>query len=225
MSLVELICPKCGLGLDPRPAQCIHACRSCGSSWEAVPARGLVAVRRTIVRPRIAPPRGASVILFPIWCIKVHCEKLPEVGHRMAAEIRVPATGLARMPLLVKSARRLTRAASPRTDWSGIDALVDPAEIDAETAFAVAESVALRHVPGWPEETEVETITIPLGGAALMDWPCAVEGTDLVELVGGLSLPLALVENIRPREQRAALAPAILGLDLPREHTPTRTGS
>ena len=225
MSLVELICPKCGRGLDPRPGQCIHACRDCGSSWEAVPSRGLIPVPRSIVRPCIAPPRGASVILFPIWCVKVHREKLPEVEDRMAGEIRVPATGIARMALLVASARRLTRAASPRTDWSGIDALVDPAEIDAETAFAVAESVALRHIPGWPKEQDVESTTIPLGGAALMDWPCAVEGSDLVELVGGLSLPVALVENIRPRDQHATLAAAILGLNLPPEYTPTRSGS
>ena len=225
MSLVELICPKCGLGLDPRPGQRIHACRECGSSWEAVPGRGLIPVPRAVVRPCIAPSRGASVILFPIWCVKVHCEKLPEVEDRMAAEIRVPATGIARMPLLVASARRLTRAASPRTDWSGIDTLVDPAEIDAETAFAVAESVALRHVPGWPNEQEVESTVIPLGGAVLVDWPCAVEGSDLIELVGGLSLPAALVENIRPRDQHAGLAAAILGLNLPGEYTPTRTGS
>jgi len=155
----------------------------------------------------------------------VHREKLPEIFERMAEEIRVPATGIARMPLLVSSARLLTRAASPRTDWSGIEALVDPAEIDAETAFAVAESVALRHVPGWPTEQEVESISIPLGGAILVDWPCAVEGSDLVDLVGGLSLPVALLENMSPREQQVTLAGAILGLNLPREYTPTRAGS
>jgi hypothetical protein len=225
MSLVELLCPKCGCGLDPRPGQCIHACRDCGSSWEAIPSHGLVPVPRGLVRPRIAPSPDTSLILLPVWCIKVHREKLPDVADRMAEEIRVPATGLARLPLLVGSARRLTRAASTRADWSGIEALVDPAEIDAETAFAVAESVALRHVPGWPKEQDVESVSIPLGGANLVDWPCAVEGSDLVELVGGLSLPVALVENMRPREQQATLAGAILGMNLPREYTPTQAGS
>ena len=225
MSLVELLCPKCGRGLDPRPGQCIHACRDCGSSWEAVPSHGLIPVPRGLVRPCIAPSRGSSLILLPVWCIKVHREKLPEVSDRMAEEIRIPATGIARMSLLVSAARRLTRAASPRTDWSGIDPLVDPAEIDAETAFAVAESVALRHVPGWPKEQEVESISIPLGSAILVDWPCSVEGSDLVELLGGLSLPVALVENMSPREQQASLAGAILGLNLPREYTPTQAGS
>lgn len=225
MSLVELLCPTCGRGLGPRPGQVIHACRECGASWEAVEGHGLVPVRREIVRPRIAPPSGASLILMPVWCITVHREQLPEVADRMTGEIRVPATGVSRMPLLVASARRLTRAASPREVLEGVDALVDPAEVDAETAFAVAEAVALRHVAGWPQERDVESVRIPLGGALLVDWPCVVEGADLVELVGGLSIPAALGENIGPRDQRSVLGPAFLGLDLPDRYTPSGVNS
>ncbi len=225
MSLVELICPRCGKGLAPRQGQVIHACASCGASCEAVAGQGLIPVVRQIVRPRIAPRSDASLVLMPVWCITVHRESLGEVADRMAAEIRVPATGIARMPLLVATARRLTSAAAPREVWDGVEAIVDPAEIDAETAFAIAESVALRHVTGWPRERDLESVQIPLGGAQLLDWPCAVEGTDLVELVGGLSMPAALGENIGPRDQRAALASSIKGLNLPGKFTPTHASS
>lgn len=225
MSLVELICPACARSLSPGPGQRIHACRDCGRSWEAVAGRGLLAVERALIRPRIAPSTEAPLHLVPVWCIAVHREELGEVARRMAAEIRVPATGIARLPLLVECARRLTRAAAPWEPWPDLQVVADPAEIDAETAFAIAEAVALRHVPGWPRDAEVESVRIPLGGARLVDWPCAVEGSDLVELVGGLSLSRALVEQVEPRDQRAALGPAIAALNLPREFTPTRSGS
>ena len=224
MSLVELLCPRCARGMAPRTGQLIHACPNCHSSWEAVSGQGLIPVARSIVRPRIAPVAGSKLALVPVWCVAVHREEMGDVADRMAAEIRIPANGIARMPLLVAAARRLTRAAAPREDWEGIEAPVDPAEMDAETAFAIAESVALRHVDGWPSESEVETVEIPLGSARLVDWPCAQAGAELVELVGGLSLSPGLVENMGSQDQRGALGSAIGGLNLPREYTPTGSG-
>lgn len=223
MSLIELICPTCGHGLAPRAGQIIHACKDCHASWEAIAGRGLLPVARQIVRPRIAPPRGAQVVLVPVWCVALHRESLPEVADRMPAEIRVPATGIDRMPLLVECARRLTRAAAPREVWEGMEAPVDSAEIDAATAFAIAESVALRHVPGWPSDDQVASTAIPLGSAQLVDWPCATEGPDLVELVGGLSMP-AITDGV-PSAARSALTSAIVGLALPEEFVPTRANS
>ena len=225
MSLVELLCPRCGHGMPPKPGQSIHACPSCSASWEAVSGKGLIPVPRLLVKPRIAPPEGSRLVLLPVWCVTVHREQMGEVADRMAAEIRVPANGIARMPVLVQAARRLTRAAAPREDWAGVEPPVDPAEMDVETAFAVAESVALRHVSGWPAEHEVETVRIPLGGARLVDWPCAEIRGELFELVGGLALSTGLTENMGSTDQQRSLASSIDGLNLPREYVPTRASS
>jgi hypothetical protein len=224
MSLVELLCPRCGRGLDPRPRQRVHACAECHGSWEAVSGQGLVPVPRSIVRPKIAPPWDARLVLLPVWCVTVHRERLGKISDRMAGEIRIPANGIARMPLLVAAARRMTRDASPCEDWTAMEAPVDPAEMDAETAFAVAEAVALRHVDGWPSQNEVESVQIPLGSARLVDWPCANVGAELVELVGGLSLPEALVQNIGSRDQRSALGAEIARLDHTSDFVRSRTG-
>ena len=161
----------------------------------------------------------------PLWCVAVHREQMGDVSERMADEIRIPANGIARMPVLVAAARRLTRAAAPREEWPGIDPPVDPAEMDVETAFAIAESVALRHVNGWPAEHEVESVHIPLGGARLVDWPCAELRGELLELVGGLALSAGLNDSMGSRDQQAPLATAIRGLNLPREYVPTRASS
>lgn len=225
MSLVELLCPRCGQGMPPRPGESIHACPACSASWEAVAGQGLIPVPRLLIRPRMAPPEGGRLVLMPVWCVAVHRAEMGEVADRMAAEIRIPANGIARMPLLMAAARRLTRAAAPREEWTGMEAPLDPAEMDVETAFAIAESVALRHVSGWPAEHEVESVRIPLGGARLVDWPCIELRGELVELVGGLALSSGLNDNMGSRDQQAALASAIQGLNLPRDYVPTRASS
>lgn len=225
MSLVELICPDCAASMPPRPGQAIHACASCGASWEAVAGHGLARVPRQLACPNVAPGARGTLHLLPVWCVAVHRDRLPGVGERMAAEIRVPATGIGRLALLVESARRLTRAAAPVREWTGVEAVGEGAEIDAETAFAVAEAVALRHVPGWPADEAVETVELPLGGARLVDWPCVAEGSELVELVGGLALPGALFGAGAPRDQRPVLGPALAALGIRPESTPTRSGS
>ena len=225
MSLMELVCPRCSRGLQPRSGQRIHACSNCGSSWEPVFGSGLVPVARELVRPCFRPEAGARLILLPVWCITVRTDALPMVADRMAPEIRVPANGVRRLPLLVEVARRLTRAGTVREAWSGVGYESESAEMDVETAFAVAESVALRHVPGWPRADDVDKVEIPLGSARLVDWPCTEVGTDLVELVGGLSIAPALVEDASPRDQQGPLAGPIAALELPSGEVLTRARS
>jgi hypothetical protein len=208
--------------MPPKAGQSIHACPACSASWEAVSGKGLIPVPRLLVKPRMAPPRGARLVLVPVWCVTVHRHEMGEVADRMADEIRIPANGIARLPVLIEAARRLTRAAAPREDWTGVEPPVDPAEMDVETAFAVAEAVALRHVSGWPAEHEVETVRIPLGGARLVDWPCAGHHGEIIELVGGLAFSTGITENMGSRDQQASLAAAIHGLNLPTEYVPTR---
>ena len=79
---------------------------------------------------------------------------------------------------------------------------------------------------GGPKDVlhEVESVQIPLGSARLVDWPCANVGAELVELVGGLSLPEALVQNMGSRDQRSALGAEIARLDHTSDFVRSRTG-
>jgi hypothetical protein len=220
-SLLALVCPHCGYGLPLHADERILVCPACARSWTS--ALGdtephLVAQARELVAPRQEMPAVGSIVLLPMWLLRVHTHAMGPAGARMAEEIRVPAVGLARMPLLLQFARNLTRSPAVATRWTGARAAPEPAELTAEDAFAVAELVALRHVEGWPPEGQ-EDVEIALGGARLVDWPCVLRGNELIELVGGLTVHRGIFGERVPADLRQELSPWLSELPAP----PTRS--
>lgn len=210
MSLLALTCPVCADALPAGRDQRVLVCARCARTW-AVPDEGdrLVPQVRTLVRPQCSVPEAAEIVLLPMWLVHLHVESMPRAPRAMASEIRIPAVGMQRLPLLLHFARNLTRAPLEWQQWENVDVPVEPAEVTAADAYALAETVVLRHVEGWPDDASLAQLQIPLGAARLVDWPCARLGSELIELVGGLSTQRALADAAGLRDRRAALSGAL----------------
>ena len=211
MRLVALACPDCGTSLDVAAEARVLPCHGCRHSFALASDAGrLVRVPRTLVRPRQVADARAAIVLLPVWSVSVDTGALGGVGAALPEVVRLPAVGVARMPLLMQFARNLTRAPAVVEEWSGGPEVVpERAEIPVEDAFTLAETVVLRHLEHWPPDEVLSTLEIPLGSARLLDWPCAVLGGELIELVAGLSIHRSLVEQVPMEDRRAALAPAM----------------
>ena len=210
MTLLALVCPACASALPAAPERRVLACRDCGRSWRiADGVDRLLPVPRAPVRPRHRPPDGAELLLLPVWRVKVRTEDLAEVAGRLPREVRIPAVGVQRLPLLVQFARNLSRAPLVLEEWEDVQVAVEAAELGAEDAFTLAETVVLRHVDGWPDDASLPTLEIPLSSAHLVDWPCARWRSELIDLVGGLSAPRAMIDAAGLVDRGAALRGAL----------------
>lgn len=210
MSLLALICPQCAAPLPSGAEHQVLVCTTCARTW-SVPSDGdeLVPLARTLVRPVHSVPAGAELVLLPVWAVRLRVEAISRAPRGLPVEIRLPALGVQRLPLLMAFARNLTRAPAAWREWEGVQAAVDPTELSAEDAFALAETIVLRHVEGWPDDASLPDLEIPFGGARLLDWPCARFGSELIELVAGLSTQRALAESSDLRDRRDVLQPAL----------------
>ena len=208
--LIELVCPRCA---DPLPIvgeERIFACRGCATRWMAPESgsKGLIESVRTLVAPQQPLEEAAPLFYLPLWVIRVRTDEMGPVGERMPQEIRVPAFGLGRMPLVLQFARNLSRSPAVWHEWSGPELSIEPAELGASDAFSVAELVVLRHVEGWPGDDDLD-VEIPLGSARLLDWPFTQRGMELIDLVAGLTLHSTALGPLQPADSRTCL------IDLP----------
>ena len=210
MSLLALICPQCSDALPAVRERRVLVCERCARTW-AVPEEGerLAPLVRTLVRPECRIPDAAEVVLLPVWLVRLHVESMAQAPPALPTEIRVPAVGVQRLPLLLHFARNLTRCPVTWQEWEGVEVALEPAELTAADAFALAETVVLRHVDGWPDDASLAQLQLPFGAARLVDWPCARIGSELIELVGGLSTQRALVDAADLRDRRDALEAAL----------------
>lgn len=214
MSLLALICPQCSAALDVAPERRVLVCDTCAKTW-TVPEEGdrLAPTARTLVRPERVAPEGAEIVLLPMWLVSLHVESIPQAPPSLPTEVRIPAVGVRRLPVLLHFARNLTRAPLVWQPWEGAQAPVDPAELTPADAYALAETVVLRHVDGWPDDRMLAALELPFGTARLVDWPCARIGSELIELVGGLSTQRALVDAADLRDRRPQLESALAARD------------
>ena len=215
MTLIALNCPACAVALGAADERCLFVCEGCGRTLAVSPsADGLAVVPRRTIRPTRRPAITEPVVLLPVWSVTVQTEDLGGVGEALPRRVFVPAVGVARLPLLLQFARNLTRAPLEPLEWDGVAGVpVEPAEVAAEDAFVMAETVVLRHLDHWPSDERLVDLEVPLGSAGLLDWPCALRGSELVELVGGLSIHRSLVEAVGLRDRRAVLSAALERVD------------
>lgn len=215
MGLLALVCPRCAAPLPAGAEREALVCGPCARTW-SVSSDGdaLVPLARTLVRPVHAIASGAEIVLLPVWAVRLRVDAIPRAPRGLPVEIRLPAVGVQRLPLLLAFARNLTRAPVVWQEWEGVEASVEPTELSSTDAFTLAETIVLRHVDGWPDDASLPDLEIPFGGARLLDWPCARFGSELLDLVAGLSTQRALVESSDLRDRRAALQPALEQLSL-----------
>jgi hypothetical protein len=210
MSLLALVCPRCAAPLPVGEELEVFVCKSCARNWFVSPDENLlVPLERTLVRPLRSAPSGAAVVLLPVWAVRVRVQSIARAPRGLPVEVRVPAVGVRRLPLLLGFARNLTRAPEAWQAWEGGSLAVEPAELSAADAFALAEMIVLRHVDGWPGDAGLQDLEIPFGGARLLDWPCACFGGELLDLVAGLSTQRALIDGIQLSDHRDALHEAM----------------
>ncbi len=208
MVLIALNCPRCAVALDAVDERRVFVCAQCGRALAVPPGSDtLTEVPRQLLRPTRRPDITDPVVLMPVWSVSVHTAELGTVGDALPSRVFVPGVGVARLPLLLQFARNLSRAPIDPRPWSGVDGIgVEPAEVSAEDAFVMAETVVLRHLEHWPSDERLEDLEIPLGSASLLDWPCVLRGSEVVDLVGGLSIHRSLVETVGLRDRRDALS-------------------
>lgn len=213
MTLLALACPHCATALDDAPERRVFTCTTCARTLTPrLDGRGLLEVPRQLIRPQRRPDDGARLVLLPVWSVTVHTEALGPVGAALPSRVRVPAVGVERLQTLLQFARNLTRAPVDPAAWEGVDVRGEGAEVTAEDALVMAETVVLRHLDAWPSDDQLATLEIPMGAARLLDWPCAIRGSEMIELVGGLSIHRSLVENVELRDRTAELAGALEAL-------------
>lgn len=207
MVLIALNCPRCAVALDAVDERQVFVCTQCGGTVAVAPGSDALAeVPRRLVRPTRRPSVTEPVVLVPMWSVSVRTAELGSTGDALPARVFVPAVGVARLPLLLQFARNLSRAPIDPRPWSEMeDVGVEPAEVSAEDAFVMAETVVLRHLEHWPSDDQLSDLEIPLGSASLLDWPCALRGSEVVDLVGGLSTHRSLVDAVGLHDRRAAL--------------------
>jgi len=192
---VALRCPACGQALPTAPERRVFVCAECGGSSTVPPgdADRLVELRRSLLAPREGWPEG-PVVLVPVWVVPIRRSALDALGEAaLPAELRIPAVGVDRMPLLVAHAVHLSRApvsshALPPEGFVG-----EPAELSIADAFEIAELTAFSLARGWPAAGDEDRVEIPFGPPNLVDLPCRPTPTELVDLVYGLAMPRALL--------------------------------
>ncbi len=226
MVLIALNCPRCAVALDAVDERCVFVCTRCGRTLAVAPGSdALSEVPRRLVRPTRRPAVTEPVVLMPVWSVSVHVTEPPSVGDALPARVFVPAVGVARLPLLLQFARNLSRAPIDPQPWSGVDGVgLEPAEVSAEDAFVMAETVVLRHLEHWPSDDQLSDLEIPLGSASLLDWPCALRGSEVVDLVGGLSIHRSLLDAVGLRDRRDALSAGFERLGAPGVASPGPAG-
>lgn len=210
MTLLVLACPHCGSGFDVTAECRVHVCGDCRRTLAPrLDGRGFVEIPRETVRPRLRPATGARIVLLPVWVVGVDTSGFGPVGAALPDEVRIPAVGVARLSILLQFARNLTRAPAASLPWSGVDVAPERAEVAAEDAYVLAETVVLRHLDHWPGDDALESLEVPLGAVRLVDWPCAVRGGEVIELVAGLSVHRALLEGVELADRTRELATAM----------------
>jgi predicted RNA-binding Zn-ribbon protein involved in translation (DUF1610 family) len=191
--VLALRCPSCGEALPTRTQMRIWVCPSCATTSMASgrDGEGFQVLERTLVAPQEEFSREEKLYLFPVWSI----------NDRDQGDVRIPATGLERMPLLLSLAQRLTQAQSPWSVWNVARHLPRAgADLHVEEAFAMAELLRRN------AEDLVERAGPRFGGARLLDWPCVSRSSQLVELVGGRAASGRLLEGLQPVARGPELA-------------------
>ncbi len=194
MTWVALLCPECAAELPAMPQLRVHTCPSCNRSWTLWGEDGWRALPRFAVRPRDAHTvPGEAWRWWPIWEVGLEASALSGRGAELPPRLLLPAIGVSRLSLLLRSARNLSRA-RPEFETAEEAAALGPrerlsAEIGPEDAYVLAETLALRLVDAWPTDEQIDTIEIPLTRARLLDWPVVARAGEWVDLVAGLTLP------------------------------------
>lgn len=210
VTLLVLACPHCGTGLDVTAERRVHVCGDCQRTLTPrFDGQGFVEIDRRPVRPCLRPATGARLVLLPVWSVEVDTTVFGAVGAALPSEVRIPAVGVGRLSILLQFARNLTRAPVGVAPWAGVELSPEPAEVAAEDAFVLAETVVLRHLDHWPGDDALESLEIPLGAVHLLDWPCAIRGGEVIELVAGLSVHRALLEEVDLVDRTQELAAAM----------------
>lgn len=213
MTLLALACPNCATALADAPERSLFVCATCARTLSPrVDGRGLIEVTRTSVRPQRRPEAGAQLVLLPTWSVTLHRDLLGGIGVSLPARVLVPAVGVGRLQTLLQFGRNLTRAPIDPQPWDGVDVRGDAAEVAAEDALVLAETVVLRHLDHWPSDDQLPTLDIPLGRAELLDWPCQIRGGELIDLVGGISVQRTMIESVDLTDRTAALEGAFEAL-------------
>ena len=215
MTLLALACPHCATALDVVSERQVFVCASCERTLSPrLDGRGFLEVPRQLARPAVRPAPGARIVLLPVWAVDVSTEDFGPVGSALPSVVRLPAVGVGRLATLLQFARNLTRAPAQPVAWDAVRVSREPAEVTAEDAFVLAETVVLRHLEHWPGDDALESLEIPLGAARLLDWPCAVRGSEMIDLVAGLSVHRSLVDDVLLTDRTAELTPAIEALEV-----------
>lgn len=214
MTLLALACPKCATALPDANERHLFVCGTCARTWSPrLDGRGLMEIPRHPIAPTRRPEPGARVVMIPVWSVTIHTELLGGVGPQLPSRVRIPAVGVDRLQTLLQFARNLSRAPIAPEPWEGVDVRAESAEVAAEDALVLAETVVLRHLDHWPSDDQLPTLEIPVGGAHLVDWPCAVRGGEVIELVGGLSVHRSLIDGVELRDQASALDRAFAAIE------------
>jgi len=214
MTLLALACPECATALPDAEERHLFVCGTCSRTWSPrLDGRGLMEIPRHPIAPTRRPEPGARVVMIPVWNVTIHTDLLGGIGQSLPSRVRVPAVGVDRLQTLLQFARNLSRAPVAPARWEGVAARAENAELAAEDALVLAETVVLRHLNHWPSDDQLPTLEIPVGGAHLVDWPCAVRGSEVIELVGGLSVHRSLIDGVELADQAGTLDHAFSAIE------------
>ena len=201
MSLVALRCPHCGHALPVAPERRIFACEHGHGAFRAAEGRLWPLSLRRVLPRRPLPPEG-DLVLLPLWLLQVDATSQRAGG--LPAELRLPAIGVQRLPLVLDLARNLTKHQAPWIEDDAHGLAFDGAELDVDDAQAIAELVALGLRPGWPPDGEVEAFRLAATAARLVLLPAWRHAGRLEELVGGVSCAASIFEESALTDRRAS---------------------
>jgi hypothetical protein len=146
---------------------------------------------------------------MPFWRLEIPAEVIRSSGDRLPREMRIPAVGLQRSPLLLRWADQLSRVREElgeSTPWKRLELTPgpppEPAEIAAEDAYELAELLGLQMVKNWPPADELESWEIPFSSPQLIDWPCAQRHGELEDLIFGRAVSDTLLAERVFSDQR-----------------------
>jgi len=202
MKLIGLRCPECARDLPAHPEQRIFSCTQ-GHGPFRLGGDRLWPMRARVVLPATEFPDQGEIVLLPVWVLPL-AEQFQE-RDRLPAQIRVPAIGLQRLPMVIDFARNLTRSPAPWEESDAGELAFDGASLEAADAMEIAELVALGLHAGWPADEVAQTLEIPFAEPRLVLLPSWRHAQRLQTLCGDVSCPSVLFDEHELADRRVAL--------------------